>query len=85
MAGKVQFRRGLAGGGGYEVLLDGEIIGAVWEWERSYNLRRLIVSRGWRAKTISGERLYHEHGSTARTRAEAAEAVVSAYREEVGR
>lgn len=62
----------------YDVLLDGEVIGDVRKWERSYNLRRRLVTRGWRARTASGERLYDFDGYTASTRGAAAAELVEA-------
>lgn len=61
------------GGGLYDVVVDGQVIGTVRKWERRYNLRRVYVSRGWRALAADGERLYGQDGYTADTRREAAE------------
>lgn len=36
--------------GAYSVALDGRPLGEVYKWERRYNLRRLYVTRGWKAK-----------------------------------
>lgn len=59
----------------YRVLLDGVDIGEVRHWERRYNLRRVIVTKGWRARTVDGERLYHGDSYTAETRLGAATAL----------
>ena len=66
----------------YEVFLSGESIGRVFRWERRYNLRRVIVSKGWRATTPDGRQLYHPDGYTAKTRSDAAQALVRAREEE---
>lgn len=70
--------------GAYEVRTEGGAVflGTVQKWERRYNLRRVYVSRGWRATTAKGRRLYDRDGSTARTRGEAAEALAKAHEEE---
>lgn len=72
--------------GAYDVVLHAEdvTIGIVRKWERRYNLRRLIVSRGWRATTASGERLYDSDGKTAETRHDAAAALVAKHEEGKG-
>lgn len=42
---------------GYNVTLAGEEIGEVYKNERRYNLRRLIVIRGWSATATNGPTL----------------------------
>jgi hypothetical protein len=42
------------GAGRYEVSLNGQVIGTVERWERRYRLRRMLVTRGWRAKSCRG-------------------------------
>ena len=74
-------KRAAFGLGSYRVLFDGEDIGEVTKWERRYNLRRVIVSRGWRAITPDGRRLYTPDGTTSDTRAGAADALVRARKE----
>jgi len=36
--------------GRYSVALDGRPLGEVYKWERRYNLRRVYVTRGWKAR-----------------------------------
>lgn len=63
------------GAGRYEVSINGQVIGTVERWERRYRLRRMLVTRGWRAKSVGGVPLYHQDGFTATTRVGAAEAL----------
>jgi hypothetical protein len=72
--------------GGYYVQLRPRLeeLGRIRKHERSYNLRRLIIIRGWIATTPDGETLGREqrHGEPTiyRTREEAAEALEEAYK-----
>lgn len=63
---------------GYEVYSDGVLLGTVQKWERRYNLRRVYVTKGWRATTPDGTKLYTQDGTTSRTRKGAAEALEEA-------
>lgn len=60
----------------YSVIYNGQLIGTVKKWERRYNLRRVYVSRGWRARMADGEMLHHEHDCTADTRYAATRAMI---------
>lgn len=62
--------------GEYTVCYGGANLGTVQKWERRYNLRRVYVSRGWRATTPEGRRLYTTDGSTGETRQFAAWALL---------
>lgn len=61
---------------GYNVIWNGTRIGFVRRYECRYNLRRLIVIRGWRATTVKGQKLYSATGTTADTRDDAARALI---------
>lgn len=50
-------------------------LGTVIKFERRYNLRRVYVTRGWRACLPNGHALYSRDAVTASTRAVAAEAL----------
>lgn len=64
----------------YDVSHDGQNIGNVRYWERRYNLRRLYVSRGWRAYAPDGTPVgFHPDNYTGATRAEAAEVLLAAH------
>jgi hypothetical protein len=65
----------------YEVLLEDEVIGRVRYWERRYYLRRVYVSKGWRATLADGTRLYHPDGTTGDTRRSATWALIKAHQE----
>lgn len=43
---------------GYAVWHNDVLLGTVEFWERRYNLRRVIVVKGWRATRANGEKLY---------------------------
>ena len=64
--------------GGYNVFLEGLPIGEVWKNERRYNLRRLIVIRGWSARPARGTTLGKHEPQIFPTRKKAAQALVSA-------
>lgn len=54
-----------------------EAIGTVSYWIRRYNLRRVLVTKGWRAQDLTGARVgYHENNATADTRRGAVEALL---------
>jgi hypothetical protein len=51
-------------------------LGEVYRFERSYNLRRYFIIRGWRAVLPNNEKLYNgDSGITGTTRQAAAEAL----------
>lgn len=60
----------------YDVYADGVFIGTLRKFEQRYNLRRVILVRGWRATTPTDEKLYSTSGHNGETRAEAAQALV---------
>ena len=57
----------------YEVRDGGVLLGTVKQFERRYNLRRVYVSRGWRATAPDGTKLYEPRsGPTGERREDAA-------------
>lgn len=53
---------------GYDVMTSKGCVGHVRKFERRYNLRRVILIRGWRASASDGTKLWSGDGYTASTR-----------------
>lgn len=57
--------------GDYDVYANAVFVGAVFKWERHFNLRRSFTLKGWRAVTPDGTHVY-TNDNYAHTRDEAA-------------
>lgn len=63
------------GGGHYTISVDNRVIGHVWKYEQRYNLRRVYVVRGWKAKPLGG--WHDDEPRMFNTRREAVDALVT--------